>query len=659
MTEEVTSSKPPKALILAPVFYPSAGIALLLVACSILFREQSEAVFQAAKNWVAFDAGWFTVLAVAGFLIFVVGIAFSGFGRLKLGPDHSKPDYSYVTWFAMLFAAGMGIGLMFFGVAEPIMHYTSPPVAEGLTMDAARQAMRITFFHWGIHAWAIYAVVALSLAYFSYRHGLPLRIRSALYPLVGERIYGPIGHTVDTFAVLGTIFGLATSLGLGVIQINSGFSYLFGIESSVTVQVILIAVITLIATGSVFSGLDKGVKILSEVNMLLAVLLLAFVLIAGPTVYLLQTFVQNTGMYISNIFSMTFNLYAYDPKPGWIGGWTLFYWGWWIAWSPFVGMFIARISRGRTIREFVVGVLMVPTGFTFLWMTIYGNTALHMVINDGYTHLIETVAVDSSVALFEFLQNMPLSSITSTVATLLVVFFFVTSADSGALVIDMLTSKGEEESPVWQRIFWAILVGLLAIALLVAGGLTSLQAGTIAAALPFTIVMVLMCWGLGKAMSMDLAKQSSIRYARVAPGHTGDWRHRLRALTHQPKRREVLSYIRRKADPALEQVATELRKRGLEVEIKLGDDGRVALQVGHGEEIDFVYAVRPQPYEPPSFMLDDPRRRRQDDERFYRAEVFLREGGQDYDVMGWSEDDLINDVLDQYQRHIHFLDVIR
>ncbi|THT99288.1 BCCT family transporter [Lampropedia puyangensis] len=659
MTEEVTSSKPPKALILAPVFYPSAGLALLLVACSILFPTASERVFQAAKNWVALDAGWFTVLAVAGFLVFVVGIAFSGFGKLKLGPDHSKPDYTYPTWFAMLFAAGMGIGLMFFGVAEPIMHYTNPPVNEGMTLDAARQAMRITFFHWGIHAWAIYAVVALSLAYFSYRHGLPLRIRSALYPLIGNRIYGPIGHTVDTFAVLGTIFGLATSLGLGVIQINSGLSYLFDIAPSVSVQVILIVIITLVATGSVVSGLDRGVRILSEINMLLAVALLAFVMIAGPTVYLLQTFVQNTGMYISSILSMTFNLYAYDPKPGWIGGWTLFYWGWWIAWSPFVGMFIARISRGRTIREFVVGVLMVPTGFTFLWMTIYGNSALHLVIAEGYTHLVDTVAADSSLALFEFLQQLPLSSITCLVATLLVVIFFVTSADSGALVIDMLSSKGEDESPVWQRVFWALLVGLLAIALLVAGGLTALQAGTIAAALPFTIVMIMMCWGLAKAMSTDLAKQTSIRYARVAPNASGDWKNRLRSLTHQPRKREVLLYLRRKADGALAQVAGELNKRGLEVQVQQGEDGRVTLQVGHGEEIDFFYAVRPQPYVPPSFMLDDPRRRRNDDDNFYRAEVFLREGGQDYDVMGWSEEDLIHDVLDQYQRHIHFLDNIR
>lgn len=662
MTQEAETPPPavaPKARILAPVFYPSAGIALLLVACSILFPKRSEAVFLAAKNWVAADAGWFTVLAVAGFLIFVVAIAFSGFGKLKLGPDHSQPDYSYGTWFAMLFAAGMGIGLMFFGVAEPIMHYISPPAWDGMTKDAAAQAMRITFFHWGIHAWAIYAVVALSLAYFAYRHGLPLRIRSALYPLIGERIYGPIGHTVDTFAVLGTIFGLATSLGLGVIQINSGLNYLFDVPATTSTQVILIAAITLVATGSVVSGLDKGVRRLSELNMVMAIVLLAFVLFAGPTVHIMQMFVQNTGTYISTIFSATFNLYAYDPKPGWIGGWTLFYWGWWIAWSPFVGMFIARISRGRTIREFVIGVLMVPTGFTFFWMTVYGNSALDMVMNQGVTHLVETVSVDSSVALFEFLQNLPMSWITSLLATILVMIFFVTSADSGALVIDMLSSEGEEQSPLWQRIFWALMTGALAIALLVAGGLQSLQAGTIAAALPFTLVMILMCWGLGRALSTDLAKKTSMRYARVQTSSAGDWRHRLRALTHHPRKPEVQQYLTNKAQVALEEVANELRKRGLEVAVRQADNGRIKLSVGHGEEIDFLYEIRPEPYEPPAFMLDDPRKRHKDDDRYYRAEVFLREGGQDYDVMNWSKEDLIHDVLDQYQRHMHFLDNIR
>ncbi|MDD2987771.1 MAG: choline BCCT transporter BetT [Zoogloea sp.] len=646
--------------ILPQVFYPSAGLVLALVSLSVLAPATTQALFSAAKSWAANEAGWFTVLSVAAFLVFVVALGFSKLGLLKLGPDHSTPDYSYGTWFAMLFAAGMGIGLMYFGVAEPVMHFAKPPVGNPESIASARQAMRITFFHWGIHAWAIYAVVALSLAYFGYRHGLPLRIRSALYPLIGERIHGPIGHAVDTFAVLGTIFGLATSLGLGVIQINSGLQYLFGTPVSTSVQVALIAGITSVATVSVFTGLDRGVRRLSEFNMILAAALLLFVLATGPTVHLLQAFVQNTGMYVSNVFGMTFNLYAYEPTD-WIGGWTLFYWGWWIAWSPFVGMFIARISRGRTVREFVVGVLLVPLGFTFLWMTIYGNAALHMILTDGATDLMSAVSADSSVAIYSFLERLPLPSVTSAVATLLVIVFFVTSADSGALVIDMLSSRDGGESPVWQRIFWALLVGAIAIALLIAGGLTALQAATIASALPFTVVMILACVGLLRAMRLDVAKREAIRTARMAPGSLAgtDWKGRLRALVHQPREQEVIAYLRDKVRFALDEVATELVKQGLAARTDAGADGRVWLEVGHGQEMDFFYSVRPRPYNPPSFVMEDLRRGRPDGDRFYRAEVHLREGGQDYDIMGWTREEVIHDVLDQYHRHLHFLDAVR
>ena len=658
MQSPAPQQPPVRQRILPQVFIPTAASVLALLAFSIAAPELATRWFTAAKTWAANDAGWFTILAVAGFLIFVVSLAFSRYGQLKLGPDHSQPDYSYASWFAMLFAAGMGIGLMFFGVAEPIMHYATPPVGTPESTAAARQAMRITFFHWGIHAWAIYAVVALALAYFAYRHNLPLRIRSALYPLIGNRIHGPIGHAVDTFAALGTIFGLATSLGLGVMQINAGLNYLFGLEVSTVVQMGLIVLITLLATGSVVAGLDSGVRRLSELNMVLAVMLLAFVMVFGPTAHLMQTLVQNTGMYVSQLFSMTFNLYAYEPT-GWLGGWTLFYWGWWIAWSPFVGMFIARISRGRSVREFVVGVLLVPLGFTFLWMTIYGNTALYMVRVEGMQELVQAVAADSSTALFAFFEHLPLTLLTSLLAVLLVALFFVTSADSGALVIDMLTSKGEEESPLWQRIFWSMLVGGLAIALLMTGGLESLQAATIASALPFTVIMILMCWGLLKAMHLDATKRSILRQARILPGTSEDWRARLRLLAHNPLKVEVTGFIADKVIPALEEVAAELRKQELPVQVTLGEDGRALLRVGHGEEMDFFYAVRPQPYDPPSFALQDPRRPVAEGTRHYRAEVYLREGGQDYDVMGWPRVQLIHDVLDQYERHRQFLDHVR
>ena len=655
---EDQAPRPARIQINPPVFLTSAALVLLFVLGAVIWPDASERWSGAIQGWVINTAGWFYVLAVAGFLVFVVVLATSAYGSIKLGPDHSEPDYSYLSWFAMLFSAGMGIGLMFFGVAEPVMHYTTPPVGDPETVAAARQAMRITMFHWGVHAWAIYAVVGLALAYFAYRHGLPLTIRSSLYPLIGERIYGPIGHAVDIFAVLGTIFGVATSLGFGVMQVNAGLNHLFGLPVGIGVQVGLIAGITAIATVSVAMGLDGGIRRISELNMVLAVLLLGFVLVAGPTVFLLQALVHNTGMYLSNLFAMTFNLYAYQPT-GWIGGWTLFYWGWWIAWSPFVGMFIARVSRGRTIRQFVVGVLLVPVGFTFMWMTFFGNTALHMVMVQGLQGLAEAVDADTSVALFMFFEQLPFSAITSFLATVLVITFFVTSSDSGSLVVDILTSGGAEESPLWQRVFWALLEGAVAAALLLAGGLAALQTASIASALPFSIVMVVMCWGLLRALRIEGVKRMSLREARVDPSSVLTLQQRVASLLHQPGRAEVLDYIHQTVLPALTRVADELRRSGLDVAVESPEDGRAWLEVRHGDEIDFYYSVRPRAYEAPAFALRDTRTRRAEALKYYRAEVHLREGGRDYDIMGWRGEDVINDVLDHYQRHLHFLGAMR
>jgi choline/glycine/proline betaine transport protein len=518
LTEPVPSDAPQpaagrKAEINPPVFFVSAGLILAFALFGALAPETANRVFTTVQALIVADFGWFYIAAVAGFLIFAIVLMFSRYGDVKLGPDDSEPDYSYLSWFAMLFSAGMGIGLIFFGVAEPIQHYASPPVGEGKTIAAAREAMVLTFFHWGLHAWAIYIVVGLALAYFAFRRGLPLTIRSALYPLIGKRIYGPIGHAVDIFAVLGTMFGVATSLGLGVLQVNAGFNHLFGLPTSIPVQLVLIAAITGMATLSVVAGLDKGVKRLSELNIILAGLLLAFVLVTGSTVFLLQAFVQNIGTYLGEVVPRTFRLYAYEPNP-WLGNWTLFYWGWWIAWSPFVGMFIARISRGRTIREFIGGVLLVPTLFTFLWMTVFGNTAIALDMA-GTAAIADTVANNLPVALFETLEQLPFATIVSGIATLLIITFFVTSADSGALVIDMITSGAAENPPVWQRVFWAVSAGAVGAVLLVAGGLQALQTAAIASALPFAVVMVFICYGLLRALqtegqeAMDLSAAGS------------------------------------------------------------------------------------------------------------------------------------------------------
>lgn len=647
-----------------PVFYTAAILILTLVGFSIFASDFTQKLFGQTQQWILSNASWFYIVTVAIILLVTIFVAISRYGDIKLGPDHVLPDFRNITWFAMLFSTGMGIGLMFFGVAEPVMHFVDPPVGEGGTVLAAREAMKITFFHWGLHAWSIYAIVGLILAFFSYRHGLPLKLSSALYPLIGDRIHGRLGQAVDTFAVISTVFGIATSLGFGVAQINSGLEYLFGLPVSINMQIVLIIIACGMATISVASGLDRGIKILSEINLGFAVLLLLFVLVLGPTVFLLQTFVQNTGAYLSDIVNTTFNLYAYEPND-WIGGWTLFYWGWWIAWSPFVGLFIARISRGRTIREFVRGVLLVPAGFTLLWMTVFGDTAIYYILVDGMAQFGPVVQANTSQALFVFLEYMPLTSITSLIAVIMVVVFFVTSADSGALVIDLLASKEGQASPVWQRVFWSSLTGVVAIALLLADGLQALQTATIASALPFSIILLLAIFGLFKALKRDAAKRQ-IRYQTIArsqpvvPGQS--WQKRLRNLIVMPRRDQVVRFIDSTVSPALQAVSSELRKAGFDANVQQfqaegeTETGWILKVEHHGEYQDFHYMVRPAVTIRPTLTHADTQR--PDDEVYYRAEVHLAEGGQDYDIMGWAEDEVISDILDQYERHRHFLHIM-
>ncbi|NYT21981.1 choline BCCT transporter BetT [Alcaligenaceae bacterium] len=648
-------SNQPRILINKPVFFTSGAFILGLVLFAAIAPQILQQLFDSMQAWIFGNASWFYMLAVAIILISTIYAALSRFGDIKLGPDHSEPDFRDPTWYSMLFAAGMGIGLMFFGVAEPVMHFLEPPTGEGGTADAARQAMGITFFHWGLHAWSIYAIVALILAYFSFRHGLPLTLRSALYPMLGDRIYGPIGHAVDVFAIIGTVFGVATSLGVGVAQINTGLNYLFGIPVGVSVQVLLIILACGLATISAASGLNKGIKILSELNMILAILLMLFVMLVGPTVFLLQTFVENTGVYLSGMVSRTFNLYAYSPND-WIGGWTVFYWGWWISWSPFVGVFIARISRGRSIRQFVGGVLLMPTGFTFMWMTVFGDTAIHLIMSEGMADLAETVSNDATVALFVFLEQLPWSALMCTIAVAMVLVFFVTSADSGALVVDQLASGGAENPPVWQRIFWSVLMGAVAIVLLMADGLSALQTATIATALPFSVVLLFSIWGLFKALKLDSMKRQ-LRSRSLSRGSASvsaeSWQQRLRNMVMMPRRRHVERFINEIVRGAMESVSEELHKQGYAALIRDEEGGQITLIVAHGEQLDFAYSVYPMEVARPSLTPEEVEN--DEERRYYRAEVHLGEGGQDYDIMGWSRDQIIGDILDQYERHRHYL----
>lgn len=651
-----------------PVFFISSSLIITLALFASIFPKVADSFFKTLQAVIVENGSWFYVLSVATILITVVFLAFSKYGDIKLGPDHSTSDYTNLSWFAMLFSAGMGIGLMFFGVAEPVMHFLSPPLGEGSNVEAAREAMRITFFHWGLHAWAIYAIVAIILAFFSYRHNLPLTLRSALYPFIGDRIYGPIGHAVDIFAVIGTLFGVATSLGYGVLQVNTGLNYLWDIPVNTNTQVILILAITALATLSVTTGLDKGIKRLSEINLFLAVALLFFILIVGPTVFLLQAYVQNIGSYASNILSSTFNLFAYE-KTDWIGGWTILYWAWWISWSPFVGLFIARISRGRTIREFTFGVLLVPTGFTLMWMTFFGNSAINLILVEEITQLGITVSQDVTISLFAFLEHFPFSAFTSVIATIMVIVFFVTSSDSGSMVIDMLCSNGNNETPIWQRVYWAVGEGVIASILILAGGLAALQTMTIASALPFSIILLIATYGLIKALRLDIAKKESLQYSTTAATSTTsaeDWDKRLNNIINYPTKNNVKRYLEKVVKPAMNDVAAVLRKNEFDVEVIMSENkDKIKLVVNLGEDTNFgenknfLYQVKNISRIKPAFVSDDKNEdERAEDELYYCAIVHLIEGGQDYDIMSWEKDSIRNDIVDQYEKHMHFMHLI-
>ncbi len=506
------------------VFLVSAGLILSFVLVTIVFREPAENAFGAIQTFIAEAMGWFLILSVSIYLGVAIILAFSKFGKIRLGGQNSKPEFPTFAWIAMLISAGMGIGLMFWSVAEPIYHFQDPPALIGaiepMSQDAAQQALGITFFHWGLHAWGIYAIVGLSLGFFAYNWGLPLTIRSVFYPILGDRIYGWAGNVIDILAVASTLFGLATSLGFGVQQVNAGFNFLVGLPISTPVQVGLIAIITGLATASVISGLDAGVRRLSELNMILAAVFMTFVLLVGPTLFILGSFVQVVGYYAASLPTLSFWTETFEGT-AWQNSWTVFYWGWWISWSPFVGIFIARVSKGRTVREFILGVLLLPTILTFLWMSVFGGTAMSMELG-GLTGVIsDAVSENVATALFVMLQQLPLTGITSFVGIVLVVVFFVTSSDSGSLVVDSLTSGGKLDSPVPQRVFWAITEGVVAAALLLGGGLQALQTASIATGLPFAVVLLVMCYSLYRGLSQELAMIEG-KELQAAPGVVGE-----------------------------------------------------------------------------------------------------------------------------------------
>ncbi len=483
----------------------SAGFVIVFLVLTLVFRDQAQQLFAGLLDGIASTFGWFYILVANIFVVAVLAFAFSRFGRIRLGGQYARPEFTNFAWYSMLISAGMGIGVMFWSVAEPMRHYGEPSPFFGVeprTTGAEEAALVTTFFHWGLHPWAIYALVALSLAFFTFNRGLPLTMRSVFYPLLGERIYGFWGNLIDTVAVIATLFGLATSLGFGVQQVSAGAEVLFGTPDTTWFQVVLIAAITALATLSVVAGLDGGVKRVSQLNLNLAVVFFLFVAAVGPTLFIVGSLVESTGAYVQTLPSLS--LWTETIAGGdWQSGWTIFYWGWWISWAPFVGMFIARVSKGRTIREFVIGVVLVPSLLTFGWMSVFGGSALY-VQTEGIRDVASAVEDNVATALFDLLEAFPLTFVTSLVGIVLVMSFFVTSSDSGSLVVDHLTSGGKLDSPVPQRVFWAAMQGAIASVLLLGGGLLALQSAAVASGLLFACVLLVSIYSMKRAFGHEM-----------------------------------------------------------------------------------------------------------------------------------------------------------
>ncbi|MGF1470717.1 MAG: BCCT family transporter [Rubrobacteraceae bacterium] len=496
---------------IGPVFIISVSLSILFVLWGVFFTDNLSNTFTAILNYVIATFGWVYLLAVSGFLVFVVYLAFSRYGRIKLGKDNDEPEFTTLGWLSMLFAAGVGLSFLFWGVAEPASHFGTPPygMAKAETTEAAELSLQYTFFHWGFHPWAVYAVVAMSIAYFNFRKDGGNLVSAALRPLLGDRVDGPIGKAVDIFAIYAVLFGVATALGIGALQLNGGLSYVFDIPNNATVQITIIGILTVAFMISAATGIDRGILYLSLINMVIAVSLLFFTLFAGPTVFLLNTFTQSIGQYLGAFANMSFRAGAFTDSE-WAQSWTLFYWAWWISWAPFVGTFIARISRGRTIREFVGGVLFAPVIFSFLWFTVFGGAAIHLDLYQG-GNIAQTAANDLPKSLFDTLTAFPLGAVTSILALVLVSIFFVTSADSATFVLSTMSTDGAVNPSAPIKLTWGVIIASFAGILLLTGGLGALQTATITAAVPFTIVMFGLCISLYMSLSQEVREPSAKR----------------------------------------------------------------------------------------------------------------------------------------------------
>ena len=634
---------------------------VLLVAMILIAPEQTQTLLNAAKSGIFANFSWFYVLAFSVFLGFLLILSVSSLGNIKLGNDEEEPEFGFLSWLAMLFAAGMGVGLMFFGVAEPLTHYLSD-ITTGTAEHKQQEALLHTLFHWGIHAWAVYGTIALALAYFGFRYKLPLALRSCFYPLLKERINGKLGDLIDIMALLATLFGIITTLGFGASQLGAGLHQLGWIsENSFSLQMIVITVVMSLATFSAISGVGKGVKILSELNLTLAFCLLIFVLVAGPTLYLLSAFSDNIGTYLSNLVKLSFKTYVYEQEhTDWFSGWTILYWAWWCSWAPFVGLFIARISKGRTIREFIFGVLVIPSMFGILWFTVFGNTAIWL--NDGEAAgTLGQMISSPETLLFKFLDYLPLSGVTGLVSLVVISLFFITSADSGIYVLNNIASRDKSlAAPRWQAVMWGVLMSVVAIVLMQSGGLANLQAMTLLVALPFAMLMLLMCFSLWKGLSAD-KKYFDTKVNPTSIFWTGDkWKERLEQMMNQTQEKDILRFLKHTVLPAMRELRQELiGKYDLSVQINtLFDQDEPAVELVIQKDLmrDFMYGVKSIGREVSEQLINDDNLPHIQHSMTYEPYTYFFDGRVGYDVQYMDQDELIADMLKHYERYLSLLD---
>ncbi len=636
------------------IFIPSMVFIFLVSITSVLYPELTDQILNLIKNFIFVNLNWVYVWSVTLFVIFLVYLLFSKYGNIRLGDNDSRPEHSFFSWVAMLFSAGMGIGLMYFGVAEPMQHYSSEVFGLTQYVNKAKNAQLYTFFHWGIHAWAIYGLVGLSLSYFTYRFKLPLSLRSCFYPLLKNKINGKWGNVIDVFALCSTFFGITTTLGFGVVQINSGLQILNIVpDTNFIYQIIIVGILVSLAVLSALTGVDKGIKLLSNINVILVVCLLLFVLAVGPTVFLIGSFTEGLGNYINNFFNLTFATHVYDQETlPWFYDWTILYWAWWISWSPYVGLFIAKISKGRTIREFIVAVLLIPSLFNFIWMTVFGNGAIWFDMNVGKGAL-SALAGNPDALMFRFLEYLPFSEIASYMTIFIVIIFFVTSADSGIFVMNSIATKNALKSPKWQTILWGGLLAVLALVLLNAGGLKALQSMTLITALPFSIIMILFIVSLLKGLSIDQSYYDRNFSKATVPWSGRLWKDRLKQIVATKDRSAVDFFINTVVKEAFAELQIEFAKNGIDAAINYKTDpSKIEMEIKYDVINNFIYGVETTSKKVSTYVIDEDNLPGIQSSGTFFPKAYFGDTRESYDIQYFTKKELISDILKHYDRFL-------